>query len=169
MATQDVLATVADRLVGGMMFHADHADICMYLGYRKLAGMHEDGFEHDSSCYREVHRLGIEYLGLIVKGGRQERNHAVDAYSENRNAVSQDVRMAAVKDAMAEWIDWEAATATILKSAYKRLWDAGEMSLAKAVLKMVRDTESELAEARDLNILLSASGWDPAYLCDKLD
>ena len=43
MGAADVLGTVCDRLVGGLMFHSEHADLFAYLGIEWLAEAHEDG------------------------------------------------------------------------------------------------------------------------------
>jgi len=167
MAATDILGTVADRLVGGMMFHSDHADLCSWLGVRWLAELHEEGYHHDARCLRKVHRIGIEISGLMVPDGRQERTHSLDAYRQvKRWEVKPDVRKSALSDAMHDWIDWEAGTVQVLASAYRRLFDCGETTMALKVRDMARDTEKELAHARDLLCEMDAVCWDMPHVME---
>ena len=165
MAAVDVLGTVADRLVGGMMFHSDHADLCAWLDIRWLAKLHEDGYLHDSKCLRKVHRDGVMFLGAMVPDGRQQRTHSLDAYrSTARWSVNADVRKCAVADAMHDWIDWEDGTAKAMNAAYRRLFDCGETAVACRVKDIARDTEEELAHARSLLVEMEAVCWDMSHV-----
>lgn len=167
MAAADVLGTVADRLVGGMMFHSDHADLCKWLGVMWLARHHENGYLHDSGCLRRVHRKGIEILGVMVPDGRQQRTHALDAFrSTARWNVKPDVRESALCDAMHDWCDWEHGTVELFGSSYRRLFDMGETSLAKMVMHAARDTEKELAGARSMLAEMEAVKWDMSHIME---
>lgn len=161
MAAVDVLGLVSDRLVGGMMFHSDMADLCRYMGFERLAKLHERGFEDDSSAYRKVHRLCVRRTGMLVPSGRQERDRYLDQHrAKRRTDVTDDARADALKDAMARWAEWEEGTGDVFRSAARRLLDMGEMALSERVTKLADDTESELAELNDLRCRLSATGWD---------
>lgn len=165
MAAIDVLGNVSDRLVGGMMFHSDHADLCRFIGVEWLVSQHEDGYQHDSKCLRKVHMSAIANLGVMVTDGRQERSHALDAYrKESSWTIAQDVACKALKDSMVDWIEWERGTATMMASAYRRLWDGGELSLANLVRKIAEDTEEELAHARLLMREMDNACWDMTYI-----
>lgn len=160
MAAVDVLATVADRLVGGMMFHSDHADMCIFMGYKHLIKMHEDGFKDDSANLREIRSLCVRRTGLIPRNGRQERTKTLDRLSMKRMDVSDDDRMATLKECMSDWIEWEDGTAEVFRNAAKRLHEMGEMALSMRIAKLADETEDELSRARDLWCRLSATGWD---------
>lgn len=165
MAAIDILGSVADRLVGGMMFHSDHADLCMWLGVRWLSKEHEDGYEHDAGCLRKVHILGIRYCGLMVPDGRQTRSHGLDAYRQcKRWDIKPDVRETALRDAMNDWIDWEDGTAKAMSSSYRRLFDCGETVVAKKVMGIAKDTEKELSHARDLLCEMESVKWDMSHI-----
>lgn len=163
MSAADVLGAVSDRLVGGVMFHSEHADLCRWLGLVKLAKLHEDGFSHDSACLRKVHRLCIDHLGMTVPEGRQERSHLLDAYHGKRSWDAQpDAR--AVQDAMADWIEWESGTIDVLSSACRRLWDGGEVALSDYVRRICDDTADELAHARRIAHEMRSCGWDMPHI-----
>ena len=165
MASIDVMGSVCDRLVGGLMFHSEHADICHTVGVEWLARLHEEGFEHDSGCMREMRRLAIRHLGMPVPEGRQDRTHSLDAYRGSKCwDLSPDVRLQAIKSAMHEWIDWESGTVTVLTSAYGRLGDSGELLLADKVKRVVKDTSRELANAREILVEMESVGWDMSHI-----
>ena len=165
MAAVDILGSVADRLVGGMMFHSDHADLCSWLGVGWLAALHEDGYKHDSACLRRVHRMSVRFCGLMAQDGRQQRTHSLDAYhSTARWDVMCDVRRQALRDAMHDWVDWESGTVQVLAGAYRRLYDCGETTLAEGIKAVAEDTEKELSHARDLLCEMEAVGWDMSHV-----
>lgn len=170
MAAHDVLGTVCDRLVGGVMFHLEHADLCEWLDVPWLAKLHRDGYEHDSACLHRMRTLSIDHLGTFVTEGRQDRSHLLDAYRQTmRWDVANDVRMAALRDAMHEWVDWENGTVTVLTSACKRLSDGGYLLLSDKVRKVAKETSEELAEARDLMTRMQAVDWDMTYILTMHD
>lgn len=165
MAAVDVLGTVSDRLVQGMMFHSEHADLCAYIGVQWLAELNEDGYEHDSRCLREVRRLSVRHLGLPVPEGRQERGHSLEAFRGTRRwDVSADAIGPVVKDAMHAWVDWESGTVTVLTSAASRLMDSGELLLYDKVKAIAKDTSKELAHARDLMCEMESVCWDMSHI-----
>lgn len=167
MAAHDTLGTVCDRLVGGTMFHLEHADLCRWLGVEWLAREHEGGHDHDTACLKKMRALCIRHLGTFVPEGRQERGHLLDAYRQQHSWEAKlDVREAALRDAMTDWVDWESGTATLLASASSRLADMGELLLSDAVRKVAKDTSRELARARQLMMEMDAAGWDICRIID---
>lgn len=165
MAAHDVMGTVCDRLVGGLMFHSEHADLCRYMGIEWLSKQHEDGFWHDTRCMRKVKRLCIDHLGVPVPEGRQDRSHALDAHrGTKRWDIKPDVTCAMLCDAMRAWVDWETGTVTVFSSAVSRLESSGELLLADYVRKMAKDTSRELAHARDLLCEMESVSWDMSHV-----
>ena len=161
MAAVDVLGTVADRLVEGMMFHSDHADLCRLMGFKRLTKLHERGFRDDSSALRMVHGLCIERTGMLVPQGRQERTRTLDRWQGvRRRGIPTEDRAKALESVMSDWLDWEDGTADTYRMAARRLWEMGETALSLRVNDLAEETEAELAGATDLYCRLSASGWD---------
>lgn len=165
MAAIDVLSSVSDRLVGGMMFHSDHADLCRMYGIEWLAKLHDDGFLHDSKSLSRVHRKCILLTGLAVLNGRQERTHVLDRF-KGKSAWDVVPTMEDVRDAMCDWTDWESSAMDTYRTAYRRLTDMGEVALAEEAKRLALDTEEELAEAKAIAHEMAVSGWDmPHVLC----
>lgn len=161
MAAIDVLGTVCDRLVEGMMFHSDRADLCRYMGFEKLTKLHEDGFADDSAAFRKVRRLCVSRLDAFPSQGRQERGHVLDSWKGRaRHAVTTEERCDALMAVMQDWVEWEDGTAETYRTAARRLWEMGETALAKKMNGLADDTECELAEAKALHNRLISTGWD---------
>lgn len=170
MTAADIMGTVCDRLVGGTMFHLEHADLCEWIGVPWLYELHHEGYEHDSVCLEKMRRMCVRHLGTFATEGRQERSHLLDAYKQTKKwDVKQDVRKTILHDAMRDWIDWEDGTVTILTSACKRLSDAGYLFLSDKVRKVVKDTSDELAEARDLLTRMEAVDFDMSFILEMQD
>lgn len=161
MAAIDVLGMVCDRLVEGMMFHSDRADLCRYMGFERLTKLHEDGFHDDSASFRKVRRMCVERLDAIPPQGRQERGHSLDVWrGKVRRSVTTEERRKCLMEVMSDWVDWEDGTADTFRTAAHRLWDMGETALSERVNKLADSTESELARASALHNRLVATDWD---------
>lgn len=167
MAVQDVLGAVCDRLVGGMMFHSDHADLCRFLGVEWLARLHDDGFLHDSKAHCKVKMMAVRLTDMMVSSGRQERTHALDQWRGMRTTdVTCDKRNQGIADAMDDWCEWEESAASTYRTAYSRLVSMGQMVLADEMRRLAKDTERELAEAKSLRLEMRACGYDIAHVME---
>lgn len=167
MSAPDVLGTVCDRLVGGMMFHSDHADLCRLMGVGWLAELHEDGYLHDSKAHAKVRREAIRHTCLIAPSGRQERTHTLDQWQGRKaHEVTREQRQSALEDAMADWCDWEESAAATYRTAYRRMLECGCMELAELMRKLATDTECELAHARELRVEMMACDWDMSHVLE---
>ena len=161
MAASDVLGAVCDRLVGGMMFHSDNADLCMLLGFKRLRKLHEEGYASDSRAHRKVRTMCLRMTNELPAQGRQERGRILDRWrSKSRVDIPHDERIATLKEAVRDWADWERDTAEIYDDAAKRLWDMGECHMSHVIAKMARSASEEMATACDLMCRLEACGWD---------
>lgn len=167
MTAADIMGTVCDRLVGGVMFHLEHADLCEWAGVPWLYELHRDGYEHDSKCLRKMRHLCVHHLGTFATEGRQERSHLLDAYKQTKKwELKADIRKTVIHDAMRDWVDWEDGTVTVLTSACKRLSDAGFLLLSDKVRDVIKDTSNELAEARELLSQMDAVCWDMSHILE---
>lgn len=167
MAAQDVAGAVCDRLVGGMMFHSDHADLCRLLGVEWLAKLHEDGYLHDSKAHAKVRRQTIRHVGLLASAGRQERTRTLDQWRGRRMSdVQPDARSIALRDAMRDWCDWEESAADTYRTAYSRLLSCGCMSLAEESKELAVETEEELSRARAIWAEMDACGFDMPHVME---
>lgn len=161
MAAIDVLGTVCDRLVEGMMFHSDRADLCRFMGFERLTKLHEHGFEDDSASFRKVRRLCVSRLDAFPSQGRQERGRSLDRWKgRERSSVTTEERRQCLMEAMQDWVEWEDGTADTFRAASRRLWDMGETALSMKVCRLAEATECELAEAKFLHNRLVATDWD---------
>lgn len=157
----DAMASVCDRLTGGLMFHSDHADLMRFLGLEGFAEMHEYGFAHDSRALRRMRSDCIERLGRIPPQGDQRRGAALSklmAYS--RSDLSASDRYKLTVDSLRAWAEWERGTAQVLNDA-KSLLDG---ALWKRVDKLARGAEDEAVEAETLS--MEAMACDMAHVYD---
>lgn len=167
MAARDVLGSVCDRLVGGMMFHSDNADLCRLMGVEWLAELHDDGFLHDAKAHAKVRRLAILHTRGTVASGRQDRTHTLDQWRKVRACdITHEQRMVALRDAMDDWCEWEESAAETFRAAYSRMLDCGHAAIAKRLLKLAEDTEDELAEARLIRAEMDACAWDMPHVME---
>ena len=161
MTPSEALGSVVDRLVGGVMFHSEHADLCWYMGLDVLAKENEAGYRHDSKCMRRLHRLAIAHLGTTPPEGQQKRSGLLDQYAkESRWNVTPNTRKRMLEKALTDMVEWESGTCAVLREAYGVLFDAGHMTIANEVERILADTEDELAGYRAELARFQSVNWD---------
>lgn len=165
MAACEELGHVADTLVGGMMFHSDHADLMRFVGLGWLADLHEDGYSHDSAAYRKVRSKCIRHTDRICPTADQKRTGSLASVAKrSRLDVSGQDRRQLLKTSLEEWAAWESDAAKAYSEASVALSD--DAALYRLVRKLQRGAERELAEARDYISELSACNWDMVHAFD---
>lgn len=151
MGCVEALGRVADRLVGGMMFHSDHADALRLAGLRNVAKLHEDGYRDDSRSLRRVHRACIDHLGVTLPQGRQERTEASRETNVRRLLVS----------SMEEWLEWESCTSRLFAECSHEMTSAALWDLVHGLQSCV---DEELAGARAADATMRACDWEPSVV-----
>lgn len=156
MGCVEALGRVADRLVGGMMFHSDHADTMRLIGFGNLARLHEDGYHDDSKSLRKVHRACIDHLGVIVPQGSQARPEHADV-----GDVGQSGRRRMLRSSMEEWAEWESCTSRLFAECACEMTNAALWDLVHGLQSNV---DMELAGARSVMARMDACDWDPSVV-----
>lgn len=153
------LGRASDTLVGGMMFHSDHADLMRLLGLMGFARLHEDGYRSDSKAYRKVRAMCVDHGRMLCPSGNQSRGKSLDALKGKRSdQINAQDRRQLLKNSFEEWANWEADASSTYAEVAKGL-DGDEVARHK-VLKMQRSAERELVEAKRILDEMSACGWD---------
>lgn len=154
------VSMVADRLVGGMMTHSDHADAMRFLGLDGFARMHEKGFKDDSHALRKVRRTCIDVLGKMPHQGNQSRTQTLDRLMQYESSqLSANDRYRTVTTLLEEWVEWERTTAETFESASEHL--TGRMW--RLVNRLQVGAEGEHAEARRLLAEIRACDMQHVY------
>lgn len=167
MPARDVVGAACDVLVGGMMFHSDHADLCRLLGIEWLARLHDDGYAHDAVAYRKLRRKAIAQTCEIPTYGRHGRTTTLDRWrGMTADEVDTDGRVTALRQAMDEWCSWERTASEEYGECHSRLLSHGYVDLADEMRHLAIDTEREHAEACALRREMRACGWDMAHVYD---
>lgn len=159
----DAIGLVSDRLVGGMMFHSDHADLMGLIGVKGLRKMHERGFRDDSHNMRKVRRACMSQLGKMPSHGNQERTKTLDSVvGRSNDNIGASERQRLVRSSMADWVKWESDTIAIYANACDKV--AGNACLWELVRGLQADTERELARAKRLMQEFDACGYDMTHI-----
>lgn len=162
MGACEEMGRIADTLVGGMMFHSDHADLMRLVGIGWLAGLHEDGYGHDSKSYMKVRRACIGHLGTICPTGDQRKSTTLDKVRGRKSSeISAQDRRQLLKSSLDEWAAWESSAADTYSEAAVGL--IGNATLHKTAKKLQRSAERELVEALRIADELASLNWDLAH------
>lgn len=167
MATREIMAEVADRLVGGMMLHSDHADLMCFLGFKGLKRYHEKGYHDDAMAFRKVHRKAIEWTGILVPNGDQRSPEDLTPFMNyDRMTLDDEAKRNALEGAMQSWHDWEQETVKVYSRAARDLMGMGEAEMWKKVFKLQRKAERELNSVRKLICEMKSCNWDMCHIID---
>lgn len=170
MSANSVIGAACDTLVGGMMFHSDHADLCRLLGVEWLACLHDDGYLHDAKSHMRVRRKAIMQTCEIPARGRQERAATLDRWSVvSAEEVDVDARVSALRQSMDEWCSWEREAAATYAGAYSHMLTYDRVDLADEMRRLARDAEREHSEACAIRREMRACGWDMPHIFEMGD
>lgn len=163
MSPDEAMGMVADRLVGGMMFHSDHADLMSMLGIGWMRKLHERGFRDDSKSFRKVRSSCVRHLCTMAPRGGQVVGTSLDGLvGKTRSDIGVLDYPRLVKASMADWVEWEAGTAGVFHEASESLGGA----LWDVVHGLESDVEDELSLARDIERRMFACNYDMAQIYD---
>ena len=167
MAAIDVLGEVADRLVEGMMFHSDHADLMCFIGLRGLKRYHECGYHDDAKMFRKVHRMGVKYCGKLVPNGDQRSIDVLAPYmTYTQGEMDAKGKRDALMNSMQAWVSYEEETVKVYSRAARDLWGMGESTLWEKVFQLQKKAEHELALAMKLHHEMQACDYDMCHVLD---
>ena len=165
MTPLEAMGAVSDRLVSGMMFHSDHADAMRMVGMRGLASLHEDGFHDDSHALRKVRRACVRHMCKLPQSKGQSRTDTIDTLvGRDRSNIGASEAQRWVRASMQKWVEWEQGTVETYAKCAESL--VGQESLWRLVTKLQRDTERELAHAKDVMLEMEACGYDMCHVLD---
>ena len=163
MTELEALGMVSDRLVGGIMFHSEHADLMHMLGLGWKA--HEKGFIDDSKALRRVRRMSVRHLGAVPPQGRQERRDDRMEGVTRQNIGPQSTQRL-IRASITEWRDWEEGTASTFNEASAHL--TGNSCLWEMVRELQAGAERERCEAEELLREMESCSYDLAHAYDRM-
>jgi hypothetical protein len=148
-----------------MMFHSDHADAMSVIGMMGLRALHERGFRDDSDAMRMIRRACVRHTCKLPPSGTQKRTDTIDSLvGRDRAGISASEVQRWVRASMQKWVEWEHGTVEAYADAVAEL--EGHETLRRKVRRLQRDTEHELAQARELMLEMEACGYDMGHVLD---
>lgn len=161
MTELEALGMVCDRLVGGMMFHSDHADLMRMLGMTCLHKLHEHGYKSDARSLRKVRCACVRHLGMLPTQGHQSRGEDLDCIrGTHRSDIGPSMAQKLLKASLHAWRDWETGTAEVFYDASCALGGAGLWDLVRMLQS---GAEDEASEACDLIREMDSCCWDMCH------
>ena len=124
--------------------------------------MHEYQFYKDSIAYRSIQRYYINVYGRLIPEERVEDPKLIPEGWRNykRDQVDQSTKRNAVESGIKNWISWETDTKIKLQDSVKRLHDAGQITDALFVNKLLKDVSHELKCAERMLVDLISTNYD---------
>ena len=161
----EAVGKVCDRLIGGMMFHSDHADVMALIGMSGLHRLHEDGFMDDSKSLRKVREACVRYLGMLPPSGAQSKTKTLDGMvGRDRFNIGQSEVQRLVRSSMQEWVEWESGTVKCFRNAADEVGDCA--SLWHLLTKLQKATEKELSKAKETMREMESCGYDMCHVLE---
>lgn len=173
MKTCEIFAKIKERLLAGVMFHADMANYFAFLNLHGFEKLHEYHFLEEAADLRAVECYFVDHFNELIPSGEPERVSVIPETwcNHTRSDVSADTKRRAVRDGMAKWVDWETKNKTLYAEYYAQLCSIGEISAAMLVKDLVCGVDEELKHAHDMALTLEGLSYcmsDIVSMQDKL-
>lgn len=169
MAYSDVFSELSAHFVKGMMFHDQMANYYQFLALKGYAQYHNFQFHCDSDNYRKLNEFYISHYNRLIMNKSVSDPKAIPEtwYRYTRDDVDSDTKRTAIKNGIAEWINWETATLSKLQQSQLELYDDSEVASAMLIYEFIQDVEKELRCAKQMYLDLNAVDFDMEYILDK--
>lgn len=162
MAAADVFAQISTRQIVALMLHDQLADYFGFLGLAGYRALHEHRYREESAGMRATHRYYLSRYQRLIPAGRPEDPAVLPSgwSGRERSEVDASTRRKAVREGFHRWVEWERGTCQLLAQSVGQLSELGEVAAADEVRRMLRDTDQELADAREMLLELEAVDYD---------
>ena len=162
MTVAEIFKELASHMTKGLMVHSQMADYYRFLGLNGYAECHEYHFLKETKGYRKLQRYYTEhYNKLIPESGVEDPKIIPESwFNYIRSDVDAATMKTAVKNALTEWVDWEAKTKELYQKMYLELLDQGEIASATFIKEYVCDTSEEHRNAYEYWLHKNAIGYD---------
>jgi hypothetical protein len=157
LETKAIFEKIINHQIEGLMIHSQMADYYDFLGLHGFKRQHEYHYLEESCNMRGVSRYFINHFGKLLYPEKVENPEIIPEAWENFSRIA---KQNAVKLLVAEWVDWERETKTLMQKAYLQLEDNGEVAAMLKIKELIEDVDCELKHAERLHIRLKSLNYN---------
>ena len=166
MEIQEIFKKLSDRMVSGVMFHEQQADLFDFLNLHGYKRMSEYNARCEMHSYRKLHRYYINHFNKLIEEDVIENPNIIPMswYKYTRQQVDTNTKRTSVKDNIEKLYKWESETKEIYESMYIEALDIGEAAVAKKIACLIKHVDKELKYVTRLHIDLVNMDYEIGYI-----
>ena len=171
MNVSEIYSKLAERMIGGMMFHDSMSQYYRFLGLNGYARCHEYHYCKESKGYQKLCRYFTEHHNKLIPESKVDVLEYIPSgwYMYARQDVDTGTKRQAVKDGVEKYVAWEQGTKDLYQRMYRELMEIGEVASAKFVCCFVKDVDRELKYAQKKHIKLKTADYDIGTILAEQD
>lgn len=146
------------------MFHEQFANYYDFLALRGYKRCHEYHFFEETCAFRSLNRYFINHYGKLIPAEKVEDPKVIpdNWYKYTRQAVEPATKVAAVKNGLQSWVEWEKETKSLYEQMYGELMELGEVAAATKVHELICNADCELKKTERYHLSKKAADFSIA-------
>ena len=163
----EVFTKISNRMLKGLMYHAQWADMFAFIGLNAYANKQNDNYYHESSKLRELHCAALRLCGKLIKDSGEFVNEIPENwYDAKQTDVDPSTIKQATKGVLNKWLEWEKETKTFYEEQYKILFENNKIEESRCVKHLIRDVQEEIERVTAKILELKAVDYDMTYILE---
>lgn len=155
---------IGQRLLGGVMFHSELADLFLLLGLKGFYKWQKCQMFEEMEHLQKIKCYVMKYhYKLLDLQSAEPPEHLIsnDWYTRSSLDVTQTDIVNILKAAFDKYVKWEEETKSIL---YNKLAQIQEITDKKKIEKLIENVECELAKVKALRQSIQVTNFSPIYI-----
>ena len=169
MDIEDVYEKLSAHMITGMMIHEQFANYYDFLNLRGYKKCHEYRYLEETLQYLKLCRYYLNHHDKLIRESKLETPNIIPKswYKCRRRDADTAVKIGAIKDGLAKWIEWETDTKKLYGEMYKVLLEMGCVADSIFVSEMIKDVDKELRDATNEMISKEAICFDISEIINE--
>ena len=169
MTIEEVYEKLSAHMITGMMIHEHFANYYDFLNLKGYKKCHEYRYLDETLQYRKLCRYYLNHHDKLICESKLENPEIIPKswYNYRRRDADTAIKIGAIKDGLAKWIEWETDTKKLYSEMYKILLDHGCVADSIFVSEMIKEVDDELKLATDEMISKEAICFDISEIVNE--
>lgn len=162
---------ISQRMIKGIMYHEQWADIFDFLNFRGFKRQQEYQFLKENAELRGVHRYAINHCNKLINDKVIESVKEIPEswYNYTKLDVDNNIRKQYARDIFTKWQSWEMETKRFYEDKFRVLTQNGKIASANKVNELIKSVDKELKNLNRQMLEYQSVDWNLEYLMWRQD
>lgn len=169
MTLENIFNDIASRMIKGLMFHDQLAQVFLFLGMPKYEKAQYDQYREESDRYHDVCHFYGTRSNKLLRAASVGNVEIIPSnwYDYTRMDMSFPTRKQTIKEMFEKWIAWEEETKRLFEVSYCELIELHEVAYADRVLMYIQSADEEIERVRRDYLEMKSTDFDMPSIVSK--